>query len=204
MLSVLLPEISKDNQEGTIHFHYLLNVGGGLLEVARSLEEHVAQLVGDAGRSAPRRRTGAPVYRGVHPAARADRGRRRRGSRRRSKPSAQRPAPRAAGAPPAAWVARVLLLPWLAFAQLRTATQPFRKETRYKYRRFRRHCEETGVPEDPARSPSARLKQIVGEEPPQLRQESGAILTPKLNKHRDPAKSLAVPRRAGGRARPRK
>ena len=44
VLSVLLPEISKDNQEGTIHFHYLLNVGGGLLEVARSLEEHVAQL----------------------------------------------------------------------------------------------------------------------------------------------------------------
>ncbi len=39
----------------------------------------------------------------------------------------------------------------------------------------------------------SRLKQIVGEEPPQLRQESGAILTPKLNKHRDPAKSLLFP-----------
>ncbi len=30
VLSVLLPEISKDNQEGTLHFHYLMNVGGGL------------------------------------------------------------------------------------------------------------------------------------------------------------------------------
>ena len=39
----------------------------------------------------------------------------------------------------------------------------------------------------------ARLKQIVGEEPPPLRQESGAILTPKLNKPRDPAKSLVFP-----------
>ena len=44
VLSVVLPEISTDNQEGTIHFHYLLEVGGGLLILARSLEEHVAQL----------------------------------------------------------------------------------------------------------------------------------------------------------------
>jgi len=36
--------ISKDNQEGTIHFHYLLDVNGGLLRVARSLEEHVRLL----------------------------------------------------------------------------------------------------------------------------------------------------------------
>ena len=39
----------------------------------------------------------------------------------------------------------------------------------------------------------SRLKRIVGEEPPPLRQPSGAILTPKLNKHRDPAKSLVFP-----------
>ena len=49
-----------------------------------------------------RGRAGAPVHRGLHPAARARPSRRRHGSPRRSKPSAQRPAPRAAGAPPAA------------------------------------------------------------------------------------------------------
>jgi hypothetical protein len=44
VLTVLLPEISAANQEGTLHFHYLLNVNGGLLRVSRSLDEHVPQL----------------------------------------------------------------------------------------------------------------------------------------------------------------
>jgi len=191
VLSVLLPEISKDNQEGTIHFHYLLNVGGGLLEVARSLEEHVAQLSATLADPRP----------GVERARRFTAGFiRPQGLTEASTPRfasaietvAERPAPRAAGPPPAAWVARVLLLPWLAFAQLRTATQPFRKETRYKYRRFRRHARKQ-VFLKIRHFAVSRLKQIVGEEPPQLRQESGAILTPKLNKHRDPAKSLLFP-----------
>ena len=102
------------------------------------------------------------------------------------------PAPAPVGAPLAAWIARCLLVPWLAFAQLVSATQPFRKETRYKCRRFRRHARKQ-VFLKIRHFAVTRLKQIVGEEPPQLRQESGAILTPKLNKHRDPAKSLLFP-----------
>jgi hypothetical protein len=102
------------------------------------------------------------------------------------------PAPAAVGAPPAALVARVLLLPWLAFAQIRNATQPFRKETRYKYRRFRRNARKQLFLKI-RHFAVARLKQIVGEEPPPIRQSSSAILTPKLNKHRDPAKSLMFP-----------
>jgi hypothetical protein len=51
--AVLLPEISRDNQEGTLHFHYLLDVNGGLLYTTRSLDEHVASLgrslVGEGG-----------------------------------------------------------------------------------------------------------------------------------------------------------
>jgi hypothetical protein len=39
----LLPE-HYENQEGTIHFHYLLTAGGGLLHTARTLEEHGRQL----------------------------------------------------------------------------------------------------------------------------------------------------------------
>lgn len=41
--TIMLPEF-RENQEGTLHFHYLVNVGGGLLHVARSLDEHEAQL----------------------------------------------------------------------------------------------------------------------------------------------------------------
>jgi hypothetical protein len=36
---VLDEDISTHNQEGTIHFHYLLDVNGGLLRVARTLDE---------------------------------------------------------------------------------------------------------------------------------------------------------------------
>jgi hypothetical protein len=44
--TVLLPAISRDNQEGTLHFRYLLTVNGGLLRVARSLDEHLELLAG--------------------------------------------------------------------------------------------------------------------------------------------------------------
>ena len=42
--AVLLPHISKDNQEGTLHFHHLLEAGGGLLRAARGFEEHLTLL----------------------------------------------------------------------------------------------------------------------------------------------------------------
>lgn len=41
--TVLMPEFYK-NQEGTLHFHYLLQVEGGLLHAARSLDEHLKQV----------------------------------------------------------------------------------------------------------------------------------------------------------------
>jgi hypothetical protein len=43
VFTLLLPEF-RDNQEGTFHFHHLLNVGDGFLNVSRALVEHVAQL----------------------------------------------------------------------------------------------------------------------------------------------------------------
>jgi hypothetical protein len=53
--TILLPQF-RENQEGTLHFHYLLPANGGPLVVARSFEEHLAQLADslrapDAGRS---------------------------------------------------------------------------------------------------------------------------------------------------------
>jgi hypothetical protein len=41
--TILLPEW-YENQEGTLHFRYLLGVDGGLLEVARDFETHLRQL----------------------------------------------------------------------------------------------------------------------------------------------------------------
>jgi hypothetical protein len=43
VFTVLLPEF-RDNQEGTFHFHHLLHVGDGFLNVSRSLDEHAGQL----------------------------------------------------------------------------------------------------------------------------------------------------------------
>lgn len=43
VFTVRSPE-HEATQEGTLHFHYLLNEGGGLVHHARDLDEHVAQL----------------------------------------------------------------------------------------------------------------------------------------------------------------
>ncbi|MSO83374.1 MAG: hypothetical protein EXQ53_08785 [Acidobacteria bacterium] len=191
VLSVLLPEISRDNQEGTLHFHYLLEVGGGLLQTARSLEEHTVQLAATLADPRPGIERARRFTEGfIRPQGLDDPSTPR--FARAVEDVARIPAPVPVGAPPAALAARVLLLPWLAVAHIVNATHPWRKETRYKYRRLRRHARKQLFLKI-RHFAVARLKQIVGEEPPPLRQESGAILTPKLNKHRDPAKSLLFP-----------
>src|SRR4029077_12329143 len=54
VFTLLLPEF-RDNQEGTFHFHHLMRVGDGFLNVSRSLDEHAAQLaqMQTAGRLRP-------------------------------------------------------------------------------------------------------------------------------------------------------
>jgi hypothetical protein len=42
--TVLLPEF-QENQEGVLHFHYLLTVGGGVLQTGRTFEEHHDRLL---------------------------------------------------------------------------------------------------------------------------------------------------------------
>ncbi len=51
VLAILAPEF-HDNQAGTVHFRYLLNIGGGLLRVSQDLGTHVGQL-GEALRRPP-------------------------------------------------------------------------------------------------------------------------------------------------------
>jgi hypothetical protein len=41
--TILTPEFAE-NQTGTLHFHYLLKVGGGVLQASRTVEEHHAKL----------------------------------------------------------------------------------------------------------------------------------------------------------------
>jgi hypothetical protein len=43
VFSVRVPEY-KDTQDGTLHFHYLLNESGGLLRIADTLDEHIRTL----------------------------------------------------------------------------------------------------------------------------------------------------------------
>ncbi len=43
VLAILPPQF-HDNQEGTVHFRYLLEIGGGLLHTSRELDTHLAQL----------------------------------------------------------------------------------------------------------------------------------------------------------------
>jgi hypothetical protein len=42
--TIVVPEFAE-RQEGTVHFHYLKSVGGGVFRLARSFDEHRAQLV---------------------------------------------------------------------------------------------------------------------------------------------------------------
>ncbi len=66
--TVLLPEF-QNNQEGTFHFRYLLHVGDGFLNTARSFEEHATQLeAGLAGR--PGKQNGPFVEQFIRPAGR--------------------------------------------------------------------------------------------------------------------------------------
>jgi hypothetical protein len=50
--TILLPQL-RDNQTGTLHFHYLLDTEGGLLEAARDFDEHMTRL--DASLAQPPR-----------------------------------------------------------------------------------------------------------------------------------------------------
>ena len=42
-ITIVMPDY-EDNQHGTVHFHYLLNAGGGLLSSSNGMDAHRAQL----------------------------------------------------------------------------------------------------------------------------------------------------------------
>jgi hypothetical protein len=190
VFSIIVPEISRDNQEGTLHFEYLLTVGGGLLFAARSLDEHIGQLhtrLSDGGVDEPRSHQFTEAF--IRPYGRdvaatplfADAIER----------AAARPRPRPERPNVVALAGRLVLLPWLGFVLLRTRTQPWRKETRYKVRRARRHFKKNLFLKVRQWAVNQLKAWDRGPTPQQV--QDGAILTPKPNKPRDPAKSLLFP-----------
>ena len=62
--TIVVPEMA-DNQTGTVHFNYLLNAGGGLLEVAHGFDEHLTKL--EASLAQADLRAGLDVRREVKP-----------------------------------------------------------------------------------------------------------------------------------------
>ncbi len=183
--TVLLPEISDRNQEGTIHFHYLLEVNGGLLRAARSLDEHVVlladSLAGVGGGDPKARRFAESFVRpfGVDAPATP-----------RFVDALERvvaaPAPPPAGAGFGSVILRLPLYPLAAAIALQLRTQLWRKHTRNRlrkdYKAWRRR-----VLQDLKRFAVQHLRagrtRAVLAPPP-------SALTPKPGRHRDPAKRL--------------
>ena len=50
--TLVVPEFSE-RQEGTLHFHYLKSVGGGVFRLARTFDDHCAQLTASLGEKVP-------------------------------------------------------------------------------------------------------------------------------------------------------
>jgi len=195
--TVLDQEISRDNQEGTIHFHYLLDVNGGLLRVARTLDEHVQllaeSLAPEGGGDTKARLFVEGFIRpfGVSVAATprfAD----------AIETLAAAPAPRPSGNGLVERLLRLVLYPAVGALQLLMVSQPYRKHARLKLRKWF---------QDGRRRVFVSLKQFaqrqLGEKeliaaplgPP-------SALTPKPGRPRDPAKKLRVePRGSRGDAR---
>jgi hypothetical protein len=183
--TVLLPEISTHNQEGTIHFHYLLNVNGGLLRAARSFDEHLALLAaslgGDGGGDERAARFAGGFIRpfGLEVAATP-----------RFVEAIERvvslPAPPRARVRLAALLCRLPLYPVAAALGLHVHTQLWRKylrnRVRKEYKAWKRRVL-VDLKQFAARGLRKTPRPVVTPPP--------SALTPKLGRHRDPAKKMA-------------
>jgi hypothetical protein len=182
---VLLDEISRNNQEGTIHFQYLLTVNGGLLRAARSLDEHTRllaeSLTGDGGGDVKANRFVEGFIRPY-------------GSLEPATPRFVEATERlgASIAPPPSGRGLVELLlrlpsyPIVAALSLLLATQPRRKKARLRYRK---------LVKDGRRRAFVRLKQFaqsrLGDKELVPPPAQSSALTPKPGSRRDPAKKLS-------------
>jgi hypothetical protein len=185
--TVLLPEISDDNQEGTLHFHYLLEVGGGLLRTAPSLEAHVealaASLAGEGGGDA---KAASFVEGFVRPFGRGTAATPRFVEAIESSLALPAPAPERRS--PGALAAFALLYPVAALMSLHLRSQPWRKRTRNRLRKQyerRRTLLLRQVKQFATEYLGGGRRKKTG--PP----ATNSALLPKAGRQRDPAKTLA-------------
>jgi hypothetical protein len=183
--TVLDPQISTYNQEGTIHFRYLLNVNGGLLRVASSLDEHLTllagSLAGDGGGDPNAARFAQGFLRPFGLDAPATP---------RFADALERivaaPPPRRQGGGTARLVGRVPLYAVAAVLALNARTQLWRKYTRNRWRKEFKAWK---------RRVLVDLKQFatrgLRKAPRPVVPPPPSALTPKLGRHRDPAKRLS-------------
>jgi len=183
--TVLDPEISTFNQEGTLHFRYLQSVNGGLLRVAASLDEHVTlladTLTGDGGGDEKAARFALGF---IRPAG-------------LDQPATPRFAdalegavktttPRRHGAGAAALLWRLPLYAVAAALALNGRTQLWRKYTRNRWRKEFKAWKRrvlTDLKQFATRGLRRAPRPVVVPPP--------SALTPKLGRHRDPAKRLS-------------
>jgi len=184
--TVLDSEISRDNQEGTIHFHYLLDVNGGLLRVARTLDEHV-QLLADS--LAPDGGGDVKAHRFVEGFIRPF------GASEAATPRfadaieklGSTPAPRPVGHGVVEYALRLTLYPAVGALQLLLVTQPQRKRVRLQLWKWF---------QDGRRRAFVKLKQFAQSQLGEKELTAAPLgppsaLTPKPGRQRDPAKKLA-------------
>ena len=184
--TILDSEITRDNQEGTIHFHYLLDVNGGLLRVARTLDEHV-ELLADS--LAPAGGGDIKAHRFVEGFIRPF------GASEAATPRfadaierlATTPAPRPVGHGVAEYALRLALYPAVGALQLLLVTQPQRKRVRLQLRKWF---------QDGRRRAFVKLKQFAQSQLGEKELTAAPLgppsaLTPKPGRQRDPAKKLA-------------
>jgi hypothetical protein len=186
--TVLLPEISEANQEGTLHFHYLLTVNGGLLRTARSFDEHLPLLADSLAGPGGGDEKAARFAEGfVRPFGRGEAATPRFVAA--IEGAGALPAPPPEGRGPGAWAAHLVLVPLAALLSFQLRSQPWRKRTRNRLRKQY----------DRRKMLLLRwVKQVVtdqfiasGKRRKVATPTGASVLTPKAGKPRDPAKTLA-------------
>jgi hypothetical protein len=188
VFTVLEPEISENNQEGTLHLRYLLDETTGVLRATRTIEEHIPQLAATlAGHGGGDPKAARFVDGFVRPFGRAEAATPRFVEAVEQVASMPPPEPVKRGA--AAAVAYLLLFPLACVLSLQLRTQPWRKRTRNRL--LKRY--------DRAKLSILRwVKQRVtdqfiasGKRRKKATPIAASALTPKAGHQRDPAKTLA-------------
>ena len=184
--TVLDEHISRHNQEGTIHFHYLLDVNGGLLRVARTLDEHV-QVLADSlapeGGGDPKARRFVEGF--IRPFGLAQAATPRFADA--IEQLAALPAPRPSGHAVTERALRLVMSPAVGALQLLLITQPHRKHVRLEIKKLF---------QDGRRRVFVWVKQFAQKQLGEKELTAPPVgppsaLTPKPGRQRDPAKKLA-------------